>query len=328
VKISVALCTWNGERHLEGQLRSILSQERLPDELVLRDDGSSDRTLEVAHDVLGGAPFRVDIHRNEATLGSTANFESALIACTGDILLPCDQDDLWHPDKIRRCVDALADTNADAVFHDARLVDGEGLPLGPFWSYIGLDAASIRRFTDSPNQLDCLLRRPFATGCCMALRREAFLRCVPFGRKWIHDEWLAFAVVAQGGLLVPITEALIDYRQHAIQQLGLREAWISTKIRRILDTEASGYASKADKVAEMSAFLRSRQARPEVVALLEERIFHARRRAAIGSADQPDRLRMVWEELRSGRYRGHSWSRAAFAKDLVRILVSCLRRGG
>ena len=136
----------------------------------------------------------------------------------------------------------------------------------------------------------------------MALRRQPFQCCVPFGRLWIHDEWMAFALVSQGGRLAPILETLIDYRQHAVQQLGMREARLKSKIYRILNTNSAEYFRKTDQVEEIGTFLKSRHAPEHVLALLHERIFHVRRRAAIGDSRSPDRLLAIWEEWRSGRY--------------------------
>src|SRR5690606_8953402 len=81
--ISVAMCTYNGEKYLAEQLESILRQDHPVDELVVCDDGSSDRTIAILNEFAQKAPFVVGIHVNEKNLGSTKNFEKALTLCQG-----------------------------------------------------------------------------------------------------------------------------------------------------------------------------------------------------------------------------------------------------
>src|ERR1700760_1987549 len=101
-KISVALCTYNGERFLGRQLASIQQQTRLPDELVACDDCSTDRTLEILNDFAAAAGFPVNIIRNEEKLGVAANFERAIRLCQGSLIALCDQDDIWYPSRLER----------------------------------------------------------------------------------------------------------------------------------------------------------------------------------------------------------------------------------
>ena len=99
-KISVAMATCEGGRHLEAQLQSIAAQQRLPDELVVCDDASSDDTIEIARRFAERAPFPVRIETTEIRLGITANFERAVSLCAADVILLADQDDVWLPEKI------------------------------------------------------------------------------------------------------------------------------------------------------------------------------------------------------------------------------------
>src|SRR5271165_5482550 len=98
--ISVAMTTYNGERFLSEQLRSIAAQQRLPDELVVADDHSADRTWEIVTDFARTAPFPVRLHRNEPRLGWRGNFMSVLARCESDLIALCDQDDVWEPTKL------------------------------------------------------------------------------------------------------------------------------------------------------------------------------------------------------------------------------------
>jgi glycosyltransferase involved in cell wall biosynthesis len=100
--ISIALCTYNGERFLPRQLASILEQTRLPDEMVVCDDGSTDGTLEILHDFADQATFPVEVIRNGHTLGSSENFVQAIGLCEGTFIALSDQDDIWYPSRLER----------------------------------------------------------------------------------------------------------------------------------------------------------------------------------------------------------------------------------
>src|ERR1019366_197610 len=95
-RISVALCTYNGERFLSQQLASIGKQTRLPDELVVCDDSSTDRTVAIVREFAASVSFPVRVFENQRNLGSAANFERAIRLCDGDLIALSDQDDIWY----------------------------------------------------------------------------------------------------------------------------------------------------------------------------------------------------------------------------------------
>src|SRR4051812_40446835 len=112
MKLGVALCTYNGERYLSEQLDSIFAQERLPDEVLVQDDGSSDRTLAILDAYAAKAPFTFKVVRNPQNLGFVRNFEHAIGRCSGDVIATSDQDDYWRPDKLKK-IEHLFRSDAD-----------------------------------------------------------------------------------------------------------------------------------------------------------------------------------------------------------------------
>ena len=94
LKLSVAMATYNGERFLEQQLLSIARQIRLPDEMVVSDDGSNDGTIDILERFATNAPFPVRIYRNLNPLGYGDNFLKAASLCDGDLIAFSDQDDV------------------------------------------------------------------------------------------------------------------------------------------------------------------------------------------------------------------------------------------
>ena len=97
--VSIAMCTYNGEKWLRAQLDSILSQTYTNLELVIIDDGSRDRTIDIIKEYAAGDP-RIKYHVNAETLGYNRNFEKALRLCSSDLIAISDQDDIWQPHKI------------------------------------------------------------------------------------------------------------------------------------------------------------------------------------------------------------------------------------
>ncbi|HYE72975.1 MAG TPA: glycosyltransferase family 2 protein, partial [Blastocatellia bacterium] len=227
------MCTYNGGSYLQEQLDSIAMQSRLPDELIICDDRSSDNTREIIETFASQTSFPVRLHVNERNLGSTKNFEKAIGLCDGDIIALSDQDDVWHSEKLRRLEAALLSIpKAGMVFSDAEVVD-EGLrPLGySVWQCPGIEFnQTTQRLFKEGKAFDVLLGRNVATGAAIAFRakyKELFLPIpgdlIQNGLNMIHDGWIALMIAAVADLSF-IDEPLIKYRQHSKQQLGLRLA--------------------------------------------------------------------------------------------------------
>lgn len=260
-RISVVLCTYNGARHLEEQLDSLAAQHRLPDELVVGDDGSTDRTLDILERFAARSPFPVRVGRNPERLGSTLNFAATLSRAEGDLVLLCDQDDFWHPAKVERLTARFeADPALDAAFCDARLVDAQGAPLAPsLWRAVRFSGRRRQAFARDPFRV--LLQRPAVTGACLAFRRRLRQRFEPVPREWVHDAWIALMAAAWGGAaaIQAHAEALIDYRQHGGNQIGAvrrRRDPLVVRLARVhptLDREAVQMEQAAHRLASSGA---------------------------------------------------------------------------
>jgi glycosyltransferase involved in cell wall biosynthesis len=200
--ISIALCTYNGERFLRPQLESLLGQDHAELEVVAVDDGSSDGTVAIL-EAYARRDARVVIHRNAENLGYRRNFERAMSLCRGELVAPCDQDDLWRPDKLRRMAAALGDSAA--VYCDSELIDAEGRPLGRRMSQL-FPMAPI----DDPAGF---FFGNTVSGHAMLFRRVLLERALPIPEGLSHDWWLAFVAAAEGGVAW-CPEPLVGYRQH------------------------------------------------------------------------------------------------------------------
>ncbi|PKO55579.1 MAG: alpha-L-Rha alpha-1,3-L-rhamnosyltransferase, partial [Betaproteobacteria bacterium HGW-Betaproteobacteria-21] len=118
--ISVCMATYNGQRYVADQIKSVLPQLAPDDELVIADDASSDGTLAV---IKGFDDPRICVLASEVRLGVVPTFERALSAARGEIVFLCDQDDVWLPNKRAVFLEALA--VADLVVSDCRVTDAD-----------------------------------------------------------------------------------------------------------------------------------------------------------------------------------------------------------
>lgn len=219
-KISVALCTYNGERFLGRQLASMQQQTRLPDELVVCDDCSTDSTIEILNDFAASAGFPVRIIRNDQNLGFVANFERAIRLCQGDLIALCDQDDIWYPTRLERSQQEFAaHPAAGLVFSDADVIDDRDQLTGTqLWTNFGFNRERKQRLL--AGDYTVLPRNSFVTGATVMFRSRLRENCLPVGSGWLHDEWIV-GVAAAIADVRPIDSPLIRYRQHAAQQVGL-----------------------------------------------------------------------------------------------------------
>jgi glycosyltransferase involved in cell wall biosynthesis len=210
--ISVALCTYDGERFLPQQLDSVLAQDYPRLEVVAVDDASGDGTWALLQDLAARDP-RVRIHRNPTNLGFQRNFERALGLCRGELIAPCDQDDVWRPDKLGALQRAMR--GAAAAYCDSEIIDDSGRPLGARLS----SRFHMGRIDDPA----AFLFSNCVSGHALLLRRSLLEEALPLPEGVFHDWWLAF-VAACSGFIEYRGEPLVQYRQHAraVTDLGGR----------------------------------------------------------------------------------------------------------
>lgn len=175
--ISVCLASYNGERFIRPQIESILHQLGPKDELVISDDGSTDSTILIINSY---ADPRIKLLHNKNRHGVNGNFENALRNASGDFIFLADQDDVWLPGKIVKCIEALQ--NADCVVHNAYLVD------------INLRHHN-HNFFDSVNAKKGLIHNWIHNGylgCAMAFRKEVLELALPIPdhATMYHDVWI------------------------------------------------------------------------------------------------------------------------------------------
>lgn len=197
--ISVCMATYNGEKYIKRQVLSILKQLGDDDELIISDDSSTDKTLDVIKSISDrrikccGGNFH----------SPTMNFENALLQAKGDYIFLSDQDDEWLPDKVNVCMNYL--TTNDCIISDCYVVNKDHSIINPSF---------YQKNRTKPGKFYNLLIRNGYLGCCMAFNRKVLEKSLPFPKNIpLHDLWIG-NVAAFGFSLQFVPEKLIYYCRH------------------------------------------------------------------------------------------------------------------
>ena len=201
MKISVCMATYNGEKYITEQVVSILNQIGENDELIISDDGSTDKTIDKLKEI---GDRRIKIIFNNGKHGYTYNFENALKSSKGDIIFLSDQDDIWCSNKVSEVLKII--DKYDFIVHDCKTVD------------MNLHTISESRFEDI-NVKSCFISQMLRMrylGCCMVFKRNVLDNLIPFPKsKYLveHDTWIAsFCELYYKSYM--LDKKLILYRRH------------------------------------------------------------------------------------------------------------------
>lgn len=201
---------WFGE-----QLRSLNEQTYPALELLICDDCPEFPVDEkiISENIVN---FPYVLVRNEKNMGSNKAFERLTELAGGKYISYCDQDDVWHSDKVKKMVSVLERTSSPMVCSDLNIIDGNG-------KLIADSITKVRKrhvFREGEGLAPQLLVSNFVTGCAMMMRADTAKRAVPFVDSLVHDQWLAICAATEGRIEL-IRESLIDYRQHEGNQTGI-----------------------------------------------------------------------------------------------------------
>ena len=201
MKVSIAMATYNGAEYIREQLDSFVVQTRLPDELIVCDDGSSDETVEILHSFAKLAPFDVRVECNPKNLGYAQNFSKVLTLCAGDLVFLSDQDDVWFPNKI----ETIAKVAEDDVFNQVFMNDAE-------LTYEDLRSTGLTKLGQF--RTAGVLKKNFVMGCCAAIKGKFLSDALPVPEGYgAHDGWIIKLAEGLGKRRI-IEETLQYYRRH------------------------------------------------------------------------------------------------------------------
>jgi hypothetical protein len=314
------MCTYNGARFLSEQLESIAAQTRLPDELVVCDDRSTDGSVEIIRSFAYHAPFPIRLEINANNLGSTKNFEKAIGLCQGEIIALADQDDAWHAEKLSRIASVFDhDERIGAVFSDAELInDNSQLLPKTLWDSFLFNVSEQKKFEHGQG-LEVLLKHATVTGATMAFRTKFRGLALPIPAKQVHDHWIVL-LIASVSQLAPIRTPLLRYRRHQAQQIGPGTDSLLQMMRLARDAGRDGYFGEVERFSEICGRLCDRSetfhAHPNALRLIRQKIRHREARGRLPNS-RLLRLPLLIREIATYRYWRYSNGFGSVAKDLL-----------
>lgn len=323
-KISVALCTYNGEKYVEEQINSILKQTILPDEIIVGDDCSTDRTVEIVNNLLASSNISYTILPIEKNLGVVKNFERTITSTTGEIIFTSDQDDVWVETKIEKIIEKFEeDETTILIFSDAVLVDKnlKNLDMN-LWESLDLNISVLKKNEDF---LKYLIVKNGITGATLAFKRDLLDKTVPFSKKFIHDYWLGIVAASYGMKIKSISEPLVKYRQHDTNVVGAEKKsflkkthlfWSSLNDKEIL---LDYYNQKERMFADLIHLLDSNRS------LVPEKNYREIREAYefwmrqnnLSNLSKKNRITLIFNNIKNNNYKRYFTGNKAMLRDVL-----------
>ncbi|WP_184543773.1 glycosyltransferase family 2 protein [Mucilaginibacter sp. FT3.2] len=199
--VSIALCSYNGEKYVAEQLESIITQTYENLEIIVLDDCSTDSTPEIVRAYQARDP-RVSLYRNEHNLGFNKNFERAVSLATGRFIAISDQDDVWEPNKIQVLIDNIKD--AWLIFSNSQYMEADGTRT---------ERKLLKDFSLTGRNFKMLLLNNFVTGHTSMFTRELLDHALPFPDAGFYDWWMGFVALYHNRLAY-VDRVLTRYRAH------------------------------------------------------------------------------------------------------------------
>ena len=209
--ISVCIPTFNGAKYIEDQIRSILPQLSENDEIIISDNYSNDRSLEILKGI-DDKRIKIFLFKPESSLITadiltkvSLNVQNALSKSTGDYIFLSDQDDIWLDGRVNAALPFLENRKPTVVVCNCKVVgENNNTLIESYFSYI----------KPSSNILRTLYKSSFHW-CCMAFNREVVNKAFPFPKYAVgHDLWLGMTGAIYGKVHF-LQQPLVLYRRHS-----------------------------------------------------------------------------------------------------------------
>lgn len=237
--VQILLATYNGGKFLREQLDSLFSQTFLDFTILIRDDNSTDNTLQIIEEYQQKYSTKINIIKDDKkNVGATHNFNLLLEKSAADYIFFCDQDDVWINNKIERSlqeIQKLEDENSETpcmVYSDMKAIDEQGnITADSVWQQLKLHP---KYFT-----LNRLLVQNIPHGCTMVINKAMCNLAYPIPKDAIlHDHWIAL-LAASCGKFIFISEPTVLLRNHA-ENVTRKKTSLTDKLKRF----ASNFLSK------------------------------------------------------------------------------------
>lgn len=212
-KVQVLLSTYNGEKYIKEQIESILNQKEVEVSLLIRDDASSDKTIEI----IGKLADKNNniIYYKDENLGPARSFMDLLYKSGEyDYYAFADQDDIWQKQKLISAINMLKEKeNEPSLYMSALEVVDENLNF--------IETKKINGNLSFEGEMI----RNFATGCTMVLNKKLCDIIKQYNPSYLimHDSWITRVCYAVGGNVIIDDNSYIKYRQHTSNVLGYKD---------------------------------------------------------------------------------------------------------
>lgn len=216
-KVSVVICTYNGEKYLREQLDSILAQTYPVYEVVVQDDCSTDGTVSIVESYIDKFS-NLRIIRNEHNLGFNENFHRALLQAEGDLIAISDQDDVWYKEKIARQVEYIGDCNLCCSVYSE-----------------GLKQSRPTKILTPETNIERLMFSNTIPGHTMLLKRE-FIHKIEWNNLLYYDWWIAIYAALTNSIAC-VNQVLSWHRKHEMSAINL----LQKKYQTANDGEQKAY---------------------------------------------------------------------------------------
>lgn len=234
-KISVAMATYNGEKFIKEQLDSILKQTIPFDELIIRDDCSTDNTWKLLLEY-ASKDTRIKLTKNQHNIGLVKNFELAIRDCSGDYIALSDQDDVWLNNHLAILISNIG--NKAICLADAEIIDENGIRSSKTLSYC--ESRDYTPENDTQKAYTTFFYRGWFQGASMLLRKSFVEEALPIPDINIyHDFWFGCLACFIGGINYT-PEIITLYRRHSKAVTGkkIRQSKIRTLISHVVYNKA------------------------------------------------------------------------------------------
>lgn len=213
-KVDIILATYNGEKYLEEQINSILSQTYADFQLIISDDCSTDDTVKIIKKI---KDKRIKLYNQKENLGFNKNFEFLCSKATSEYVMIADQDDVWMKDKVAKMLKKIEEEEAALVYCDMKVVDAN---LNSIYSSFHEHTKKSKQ-CQKYNDFELLKIENVISGSSVIAKLEVVKKAMPFicNKAIIYDYWLSL-IASQYGRICYLDETLQLYRQHESNSVG------------------------------------------------------------------------------------------------------------
>lgn len=218
--VDILMATYNGEKYITKQIESILNQSYSDIRIIIRDDGSSDNTLNIIKSFVDKYPKKIMLIEDKVKCGSSAsNFMELTKYATADYVMYCDQDDFWFENKVEESLNKIKELEG---------LKGKEIPILVYANYITVDEnlkiikqlKGHNQISKHKTKINRLLVQNYVTGCLMIVNKSLYTKFGDFDNRILMHDWWAALIASSLGYIYHLDKDLMYYRQHSNNVVG------------------------------------------------------------------------------------------------------------